>query len=71
MKILSVDSETKRISLSLKAALPEEVVKSEEDEEEDTGPIEPAAPRVRNYELKGGVGSAFQIPAPSEGEAAK
>lgn len=67
-KILSVDSESKRISLSLRAALPEEIVKSEDDELEDTGPIEPVAPRVRNYALKGGVGADIRIPEPGAGE---
>jgi small subunit ribosomal protein S1 len=62
VKVLSVDPESKRISLSLRAALPEEVVKTEEEEREDTGPAEPAKPRKRNYELKGGVGVAINIP---------
>ena len=61
VKILSVDAEARRISLSLRAALPEEVVKTDEDEE-DTGPIDPIKPRVRNYELKGGIGSQSVIP---------
>ncbi len=62
VKILSVDAEAKRLSLSLRAALPEEIVKTDEDEEEDTGPADPIKPRVRNYELKGGVGSQTLIP---------
>ncbi|MBI2808292.1 MAG: S1 RNA-binding domain-containing protein [Planctomycetes bacterium] len=61
VKILSVDAEAKRISLSLREALPPEIVKSEDDEEEDTGPAEPVKPRVRNYPLKGGIGGSAWI----------
>ncbi len=67
VKILSVDSDARRIALSLREALPPEVVKTEEDEVEDTTPEAPAKPRIRNYTLKGGVGSAFQIPGGDSG----
>ncbi len=65
-KVLSIDPEQKRISLSLRGALPVEVVKTDEDEEEDNTPVEPAPPRKRNYALKGGVGSNTFIPEPGE-----
>ncbi len=65
VKVLSVDAEARRISLSLRAALPEEVAKAEEEEEE-TGPEEPVKPRVRNYPLKGGIGSEIKLTAPDE-----
>ncbi len=64
VKILSVDPAARRISLSLRAALPEEVVVTEEDEEKTYVREEPAKPRVRNYELKGGVGGGLLIPEP-------
>jgi small subunit ribosomal protein S1 len=63
VKVLSVDVEAKRISLSLREALPPEIVKSDDEEvEEETAPVEPPKPRVRNYELEGGVGSPTIIP---------
>ena len=62
VKILSVDSDANRISLSLREAMPPEVVKNEDEEEVDTTTEEPAKPRVRNYTLKGGMGSVIQIP---------
>jgi small subunit ribosomal protein S1 len=63
VKILSVDSEAKRISLSLRATLPQDVVKTDEEEEEGSGIVdEPVQERKRNYTLKGGVGSDFRIP---------
>lgn len=63
VKILSVDKTARRISLSLRDAVAApEPVKKEEDDVEDTGPVEPAKPRKRNYELKGGVGSSTLIP---------
>ncbi len=65
VKVLSVDPEARRISLSLREALPEEVVKAEV-EEEDATPEEPAKPRVRNYVLKGGVGGGTLIPEQPE-----
>jgi ribosomal protein S1 len=66
VKILSVDAEAKRISLSLRGALPVEVVKTDEDEEESTIVDEPMRERKRNYSLKGGVGSSTMIPPPQE-----
>jgi small subunit ribosomal protein S1 len=60
VKILSVDSEAKRISLSLRGALPQEVVKTEEEEEESIVD-EPVPERKRNYELKGGMGGSGWI----------
>jgi ribosomal protein S1 len=69
VKILSVDPDAKRISLSLREALPEEVVKKEDDEEEgDDTPPEPMKERKRNYELKGGIGAQTMIPTPEAGK---
>jgi small subunit ribosomal protein S1 len=65
VKVLSVDAEARRISLSLRAALPEEVIRTEE-EEETAGTDEPAKPRVRNYTLKGGIGTEIKLTAPEE-----
>jgi ribosomal protein S1 len=63
VKVLSVDKEARRISLSLREAMaPEPVKKEEPEEDEDTGPVEPPKPRKRNYELKGGVGNPTLIP---------
>jgi ribosomal protein S1 len=63
VKVLSVDKEARRISLSLREAMaPEPVKKEESEEEEETGPVEPPKPRKRNYELKGGVGNPTLLP---------
>lgn len=56
VKILSVDPDARRISLSLRAALPEDVVKSEDDEDE-VGADEPVSIRPSNRPLRGGIGS--------------
>jgi small subunit ribosomal protein S1 len=66
VKILAVDPEARRISLSLRDALPEEPVKAEIEEEEEVVEEKPAKPRVRNYVLKGGVGSGTFIPEPEK-----
>lgn len=63
-KILGVDPEQRRISLSLREALPVAVVKTDDDGEEDNTPDEPVAPRKRNYALKGGVGGGTWIAEP-------
>jgi ribosomal protein S1 len=65
VKILSVDPDAKRISLSLRATLPQDVVKTDEDEEETGIVDEPVQERKRNYPLKGGVGGDMWI---SEGD---
>lgn len=65
VKVLSIDQEARRISLSLRAALPEEVVKTEE-EEESALPETPMKPYVRNYPLKGGIGTEIKLTAPEE-----
>ncbi len=61
VKVLTVDAEARRISLSLREALPVEVVKTEEEEEEHIVD-EPVKERKRNYPLKGGIGGATRIP---------
>ena len=63
-KILSVDPESRRISLSLREALPDEVVKKDEDEEEEGVIEEPAKPYKRNFALKGGIGGEVRIALP-------
>ena len=58
VKVLSVDPEAKRISLSLRGALPEEVVANPEDEENaySAEDLKPRVPSTRP--LKGGIGGA-------------
>jgi ribosomal protein S1 len=67
VKVLSVDPEQRRISLSLKAALPEEVVKTDEDEEEETADVD-YKPKPRNVPLRGGVGQESWLPPVPEEE---
>ena len=55
--ILNIDPEQKRISLSLKAAIPEETP-AEQEEEEET-PVEPQKPRTTP--LRGGVGNDWSF----------
>ena len=66
VKILSVDSEARRISLSLREAIPQEVKKQEEEDVQEAVGEEPEKPRKRNYELKGGVGGGMLIPDSKE-----
>ncbi len=65
VKILSVDPEARRISLSLREALPQEVVKKD-DEEEEAAAGESAPERKRNYPLKGGIGSEMWVAEETE-----
>jgi ribosomal protein S1 len=54
VKVLNVDVGSRRISLSLKGALPTPETKpTDEEPEDDTG--EPAPPRPRNPNLRGGL----------------
>jgi ribosomal protein S1 len=67
VKVLSVDPAQRRISLSLKAALPKEPEPAaEEPEEEPEVPVKPARPRTTP--LRGGTGSSsgqlFSLPKP-------
>ena len=50
--VLAVDRNQKRISLSLKAAMPEETTEAEEEEEQ----VEVKPPRPRTTPLRGGLG---------------
>jgi small subunit ribosomal protein S1 len=55
VKVLSVDPAQRRISLSLKAALPKEEPEAAEEPEEEAPPARPARPRTTP--LRGGIGS--------------
>jgi len=60
--VLSVDPEQRRISLSLKGALPKEAPPVEEEEEEgDVTPIKP-----RTTPLRGGIGQQWRLPGEAE-----
>lgn len=64
VKVLTVDLEQRRIGLSLKATLPEDVVPAEEPAEEEAA-VEPPKPRPRNPNLRGGVGNqTWTLPEP-------
>ncbi len=61
--VLNVDTQQRRISLSLKAALPKpEEAKPEEEEEEEVVEVKP--PRPRTTPLRGGIGDKPQLPLP-------
>ena len=71
VKVLSVDREQRRISLSLKAAQPKEPeAAAEEPEAEPEAPAKP--PRPRTTPLRGGTGSGsgqlFKMPEPPAAE---
>lgn len=67
VKILNIDTEQKRISLSLKAAIPAEVVKPAEGEEE-TAEEEAAPVKPRSIPLRGGIGQQeFKLEVPEDG----
>jgi len=70
VKVLSVDPNQRRISLSLKAALPkEEEPEAAEEAEEEAPPAKP--PRPRTTPLRGGIGSGtgnLLPPPPPPGE---
>ena len=61
VKVLSVDPEQRRISLSIRAAINQEVAKNPEDEE-DTEAVEDVKPRIRTTPLRGGVGQDSWLP---------
>lgn len=62
VKVLSIDKENRRISLSIKQAL----AQPEEPAAEETESAEPQKPRRRNPNLRGGIGSGFAIPGGTE-----
>jgi ribosomal protein S1 len=62
VRILSVDQDQRRISLSIKAALPQEVAKKTEEETPEEEPAEKVKPRPRNIPLRGGVGQEAWLP---------
>jgi len=61
VKILSVDQDQRRISLSLKAALAQEVAKPTDEESEIVDEVE-VKPRPRTTALRGGVGQEAWLP---------
>ena len=63
VKVLSIDKENRRISLSIKQAFSQPEEPAPEPAEQAT---EPEKPRRRNPNLRGGVGSGFVIPGGSE-----
>jgi small subunit ribosomal protein S1 len=67
-RILSIDPEHQRISLSLKEAVQEPEATEEEPAEE--APAEPVKPRIKNPNLRGGIGGqTWQLPgAGDQGE---
>ncbi|HEV3145010.1 MAG TPA: S1 RNA-binding domain-containing protein [Gemmataceae bacterium] len=60
VKILSVDKENRRISLSVKAAV--EQIETPEEEAAAEAPAPEQKPRQRNYQLRGGVGGGAVEP---------
>jgi small subunit ribosomal protein S1 len=54
--VLNVDVASRRISLSLKAALPPEPEPGEEEEEEEEAPMPVKPPKPRTTPLRGGTG---------------
>jgi small subunit ribosomal protein S1 len=54
VKILGIDKENRRISLSIKAAV--EQVDTPDEESVEDEPVVEQKPRQRNYQLRGGVG---------------
>ncbi len=68
VRVLSLDAEARRMSLSIKQALkaPEPEAAQEEEEEEEASAPEP---RKRNVPLRGGVGNKeFKLPGPETQE---
>lgn len=57
VKVLSIDLAQRRISLSLKDALKQDVAPKPEEGEEEEAPAEEVKPRKRNFDLRGGLGS--------------
>jgi small subunit ribosomal protein S1 len=70
VKVLAVDPAQKRISLSLKAALPEAApAETETEAESEEPPAEPERPRrPRTTPLRGGIGAKplFQLPGATD-----
>ncbi len=58
-KVLSIDKENRRMSLSIKAA---SAKPEAEPEPEEAGAAAPAKPRPRNIQLRGGVGQDWRLP---------
>lgn len=62
VKVLSVDPEARRISLSIRQAIPRVEVKPADEDEDDSETETPAKPeRPRNFELRGGLGGPSQL----------
>ena len=56
VKVLNIDKEQRRISLSLKQAVAQEPEPPAEEEEEEVAEVKP--PRPRTTPLRGGIGGA-------------
>jgi len=56
-KVLNVDPQQHRISLSLRQVVAAEAVKPEEDESAEGASDEPAKPRIKDPSLRGGIGN--------------
>jgi ribosomal protein S1 len=67
VKVLSIDEDQRRISLSIRAAQQQEIVKETEDEDAEEA-AEEVKPRPRNVPLRGGVGQEFRLPEIPETE---
>ncbi len=70
VKVLNVDAAQRRISLSLKEALPKEEAPKSEDEEEEGTPAEPVKQRKRNFDLRRRPGQQV-IPIPEDSRASQ
>jgi small subunit ribosomal protein S1 len=64
VKILNIDNQARKISLSLKAAQPKEEDAAEAVEEEPEVPVEP--PKPRTTPLRGGIGQQWSLPEKPE-----
>lgn len=58
VKILNVDRDQRRISLSIKQVREKEIEDALAAESDDTTPVEPPKPRIKNPNLRGGTGAS-------------
>ncbi len=69
VQILNIDKERRRISLSIKGAMAQEVAETEDEDEvaEETA-VKPS-PKPRTYQLRGGIGGGGNLIPPPDEEA--